>query len=196
MDTIIIPFSLTATQVNLLDTTPVTLFEFGDYDSKLVRVPVRLEILRAAGTSYTITRNIPGQNLYDDTAGSVYSLRRDKGGSRGEPFSNQSQDYISGKTEDAKHAAEEFQNDGSALLIRSHLSSAGSKPTSQVVFRVPSLALLQPTVTTGLVAFPYLDGNVYFPGRNTFTIMHNSPIASGTGAVTGRIFFKEYTTGA
>jgi len=55
MNSFIVPFDLTADQVNALDTTPVDLGSFGPSVDSLVRVPARAEVWRDAGTAYTIT---------------------------------------------------------------------------------------------------------------------------------------------
>lgn len=55
MNTFVIPFDLTADQVNALDTTRISLGSFGPSVASLIRVPVRAEIWRDAGTAYTVT---------------------------------------------------------------------------------------------------------------------------------------------
>lgn len=52
----VVSFDLTADEVNALDTTPVSLGTFGESGvTSLVRVPVRAEIWRDAGTAYAVT---------------------------------------------------------------------------------------------------------------------------------------------
>ena len=49
----IIPFTITATNLNLADTTEQTIVNFPS-DNR-IRVPIRLELLKEAGTAYTIS---------------------------------------------------------------------------------------------------------------------------------------------
>ena len=53
MNQVVVPFSLTATQVNALGATPITLISFAN--DRRVRIPTRLELIKESGTAYTIT---------------------------------------------------------------------------------------------------------------------------------------------
>src|SRR3990170_5653866 len=53
MNEIVIPFTITATDVNLLDTADFTVISLQSND-RIVRVPIRLELYKAAGTAYTL----------------------------------------------------------------------------------------------------------------------------------------------
>lgn len=182
---IVIPFDVTSAQVLTLDTTPVTIASFTDSDSPLVRVPVRLELSKAAGTAaYTVTYNHPGQNLFDDTAGSVYRRSSsDAEGQRGELFTRQSDAYINGLTADSLDEPEAAQNGRAFLLVRDD--------HKRVLFRIPT-AILKSASATGSVIFPSLSGFAFRAGRNTFTLVSNVALAAGDSAIRGRIFFEEF----
>jgi hypothetical protein len=49
----VVPFTVSATNLNLLDSTPITLFTTAT--DGMIRVPTRLMLTKAAGTAYTIT---------------------------------------------------------------------------------------------------------------------------------------------
>lgn len=52
-ESVMIPFTITATNLNLADTSPQTIITFAD--DNLIKIPTRLELSREAGTAYTLT---------------------------------------------------------------------------------------------------------------------------------------------
>jgi hypothetical protein len=55
----LIPFTVTAANLNLADTTPYTITATLGSNSGLIRVPTRLELTKAAGTAYSLSNISP-----------------------------------------------------------------------------------------------------------------------------------------
>ena len=159
MPKIVKPFSIAEASVLTLGTTAVAVAAF-DTNDNIVRVPVRLEISKAAGTAYDVTYNFPVAVTAATTP--VTDLRGDA----------------------TKQYVAEGIGGGAYLVVRDDYS--------RVFFWVPADALLVSAGITNFVVFPNLNGIALRPGRNTFSIFSNVGIATGTGAITGRIYFDEY----
>jgi hypothetical protein len=181
---IVFPFSLTADEVNALDGTAVTIASFSDDDSPLIRVPVRIEISKDAGTAYAVTYNLPGQDSYDDLLGGVDRRKVEEGPNNNPPFTRRSHDYVGQTIAAASGEAEGRRGAKAYLLVRDE--------NSRILFRIPADTLLQTAAFNSVVVFPDFNGAAFRKGRNTFSIISNVAIASGTGSVAGRIFFEEY----
>jgi hypothetical protein len=165
MAEIIVPFSVAAADVNLLDTVPVEIGAFGG-SVEIVKVPVRLELWRAAGTAYAPV------GVRTD---SVY------------PIAYTAADYRAGLRGDDRGVWEES---GSYLLVRE--VDSGDRPT-RVIFRVPIRGFLTGTDGVGVVAFP-LGGDAYFGGDKVLQIVSTSGLSGGTGVLSGRVFYAEFPT--
>ena len=159
MPKIVKPFSIAEAAVLTLDTSAAQIAAF-DANDNIVRVPVRLEISKAAGTAYEVTYNSPAYITAATTP--ITDLF-------GDPTKAYTSEGIGG---------------GAYLVVRDDYS--------RTFFWVPADALLVSAGITNFVAFPSLNGIALRPGRNTFSIFSNVGIATGTGAITGRIYFDEY----
>ena len=150
-------FTIAAADVLTLDGTAVEIASFPDNDN-VVRVPVRLEIGKEAGTAYDITYNasFPLARPVADIEGDF--------GSKGFITSG-----IGG---------------GAYLVVRDDYG--------RPFFHVPADLLLATAAVSQFVAFPNLNGVALAPGRNTFSVIANVGIATGTGDITGRLYFDEY----
>ena len=69
----IIPFTVTAANLNLADTTPYTINATLASNSSLIRVPTHLELTKAAGTAYTLS-NIQKKARYEQKSDRVDNL--------------------------------------------------------------------------------------------------------------------------
>ena len=165
MAEIVVPFSIAAVDVNLLDTVPYEIGDFGG-SAEMVKVPVRLELWRAAGTAYA-----PVGPRTDSAYPRTYAS---------------AQEFISGLPDD-RGIREEA---GSYLLVRE--VDARDHP-SRVIFRVPIYGFLTSTLGVGVVAFP-LGGDAYFGGDKVLQIAATCGLSGGTGVLSGRVYFAEYPT--
>jgi hypothetical protein len=165
MAEIIVPFSVTAANVNLLDTVPLEIGAFGG-SAEIVKVPVRLELWRAAGTAYAPV-GVRTDSPYPLTYTSAL-------------------EYHPGLPED-RGVREEA---GSYLLVREVDSNDHA---TRVVFRVPIRGFLTGTAGVGVVAFP-LGGDAYFGGDKVLQIVSTGGISGGTGVLSGRVFYAEFPT--
>jgi hypothetical protein len=179
---IVATFTLTADQTNALETTAVTLFEFGD-STALIRVPTRIELVKESGTAYAITRTLPGQILSLAADGAGRGAQAPNRGPSNSVFTApgvRNRSYLNGNSTDEAEAA----RDGEAFLfVRDDYS--------RVLFSIPA-AFLQSAARTNVVAFPALSGAAFRDGRNSFSIISNVALASGVGSLSGRIYFDEY----
>ena len=159
MPKIVKPFTIAEADVLTLDTSAAEIASFETNDN-IVRVPVRLEISKAAGTAYEVTYNFPASITAATTPITDLS---------GDPTKAYTSEGLGG---------------GAYLVIRDDYS--------RPFFWVPADALLVSAAITNFVVFPSLNGVALRPGRNTFSVFSNVGIATGTGAITGRIYFDEY----
>jgi hypothetical protein len=167
-NTFLVEFDLTADQVNALDTTPITLATIGaSGNTSLVRVPIRAEIWRDAGTAYTV----------DNVVGRIPS---------GQEFNHLTSAPPAGV---AYGDAADINNIlySKALWIRSADSRGERGP---IIFKVPA-GILENTVKCGIVVMPEA-GQSFVGGTLKLTIESGTGIASGTGALHGRLYFEEY----
>lgn len=156
----VVNFDLTADEVNALDSTPIDLGTFGAAGvTSIVRVPVRAEIWRDAGTAYTIT-HVP---LVWDSDSSSFD------------------DF------DTKFAIERTVFPENALWVRSADARGERGP---VLFTIPT-AILENSRKSGLVVMPE-PGQSFVGGTLKLTIEAGTGIASGTGALHGRLYFEEF----
>lgn len=157
MPEFIVPFTLTADQVNALDTTPINLGTYGLDTKSSVAVPTRLEICRAAGTPYTITQ----------VSGSVLSTI---------------------VTELDSMTSEVFTTPPAKELLIRRADARGQR--GDVLFKIPT-GLLETTQNAGLVIMPE-PGLVNIGGDVSLFIEAGTTIASGTGGLSGKIYFTNY----
>ena len=160
---IVIPFTVTSAQVLTLDTTSVTLYTF-DANTRVVRVPQRLEITKPAGTAYALTRGLPTNS---DNAATAPRPLVDRRGIHDISY---------------RHTNE----GGSAwLVVRDTLGAPA--------FWIPADRLLQTTAESGLVVLPMNNGRFYTTLQTSFVLRSTVPIATGTSVLNGRIYFEEYS---
>ena len=170
-NTFLVEFSLTADEVNALDTTPVDIATIGSTsDTALVRVPVRAEIWRDAGTAYVVD-NVLGK--FQD----------------GELFAHLNTAPLTPSRAATSGDAADISNilPAKALWIRSAEKHGESGP---VIFSVPA-GILENAQKSGMVVMPEA-GQSFVGGQLKLTIEAGTGIASGTGALHGRLYFEEY----
>lgn len=169
MPKIVIPFEITATNLNLLDTTDYTLVSLTSSGGYQCYVPRHLELWKDAGTAYTIG------NIQDTNAG-IYPPP-DSGYYN--PHSNLVQPLWPSRD----------------LIIYDLNTHEYSNRTdiNNIVFRIPIGMLLPWATGRGLVVFP-VGGVVLSPGDLTLKVKSLVSISSGTGSLFGRLFLDEFPT--
>ena len=160
---IVIPFTVTSAQVLTLDTTSVTLYTF-DANTRVVRVPQRLEITKPAGTAYTLTRGFTNNTENVSTTARIPLDRRG--------IHDLSYRYTA-------------EGGNAWLVVRDTLGAPA--------FWIPADRLLQTTAESGLVVLPLNSGRFYTTLQTSFVLRSTVPIATGTSVLNGRIYFEEYS---
>ena len=166
MKEIVIPFTLTAAQVNTLDTVKTVVVTFSS--DEYVRIPKRLLLKKAAGTAYAFTKT-GGKNSFVVEG-------------------NTPESYSDGFDGGAIIQIVEVENsqtvDGSNLF------------GGRVVFNVPAEGFLDSALAKVRVALPSSNALVFEDYASDFVIRSTAGIASGTGGLEGWLVFEEYVPGA
>lgn len=158
---VIIPFTVSATNLNLLDTVEKTLVTFPS--DNLVRVPVRLEVNKAAGTAYSLTY---------------------PGGFKPPDF----------EIDGADSYSDLFQG-GANLLILETLRSEDAGDQERVLFSVPLHRFLDVATSESRLVLPNPRARTFTTDAVSLKARLTCNIASGTGALNGRLYFEQYTLG-
>jgi len=159
-------FTVSATNMNLADTVPYTIATIADSTSDFVKVPVRLELQKDAGTAYTITDPDNGRE-----------------GIRGR--------VLGEKYFDPQNYASQFGG-GDFLIVE----GADDKNRAVAYFYVPLDGFLNSAAVQKRLVFANTAGMTFGrPVPTKFRLRVSRNIASGTGSLRGRLFFDEYTLG-
>ena len=162
MSKIIVPFTVAEDDINLLDTASYTIADLEA--TALVRVPVRLELHRAAGTAYAIGARTEGQVQRPFGSNTVRP-----------PLAHPSLNWGA-------------QRAGEFLVVRD------SRVTNlEPIFYIPLDDFLLSPDEKGIVVFPNLNSRAFKPGETSYEIRSPFEISGGTGAITGRLFFDEFS---
>ena len=163
---VLIPFEITATNLNLADTADQVVHTFGD-NAGLIRIPKRLLISRRAGDAYTFTKNqlrkLPAHRLGSDKHAGPQDLR------------------------DSDAALEFFFTDNDRNTDR--------RDSSAPAFRVPLAALgLARATADSVVVFPLPNPRGVFKSNahGKLVARCNVTISGGGGSVIGHFVFDEY----
>ena len=166
MKEIVIPFTLTAAQVNTLDTVKTVVVTFSS--DEYVRIPKRLLLKKAAGTAYAFTK----------TGG------RDSRVTEGNTPESYSDGFDGGAIIQIVEVENSQTVDGSNLF------------GGRVVFNVPAENFLDSALAKTLVALPSSNSLIFESYASDFVIRSTASIASGTGGLEGWLVFEEYVPGA
>jgi len=159
-------FTVSATNVNLADTVPYTVATIQNSTSDFIKVPVRLELQKDAGTAYSITTPTwPNENPRSRVLGEKYF--------------------------DPQNYASQFG--GGEFLI---VEGADDKNRAVAYFYVPLDGFLNSSAEQKRLSFPNTSGMTFGrPVPTKFRLRLSRNVASGTGSLRGRLFFDEYTLG-
>ena len=166
MKEIVIPFTLTAAQVNTLDTVKTTIVTFSS--DAYIRIPKRLMLKKAAGTAYALTQG------NDSRVGII----------EGDAVESYADAFAGGATLQVIETQ-------SAQTIEGKGLSGG-----RVVFSVPEEGFLDSTSAQVRIAIPSSRARVFRDAPSSFVINSTASIASGTGGLEGWLVFEEYVPGA
>lgn len=166
-----VKFSVSAANLNLADTTPYVFFD-PYVNTRMVRVPTRLELKRNAGTAYTVANVQPSQSQGV--------------GSRDHPIKADLDSYTVGF------------GGGQWVLIEGVTDlTTGNAVTARyenTFFAIPIINFLDKTTEKSIVVFPFLDGRIFNPGDLKFRLRTTCNISGGTGSLDGILYFTEYPT--
>jgi hypothetical protein len=155
MSSVIYPFTITAAQLNAADTADQSVLTLPS-NSRLVRVPTRLEVQRAAGTAYTLT------------------------------------EFYKHREEDHRNTADDFYKGGQFLVIRSVYTQGSRNIPQDNLFYIPLHNILDQASAVQFVSLPLTNGKTFRTGAESFVLRSTCAIASGTGALTCKLYFDEF----
>lgn len=161
---IIVPFNVSATNLNLADSTPYTIHSLNRTDSNIIMVPKMLKLRKETGAAYSLS------NIWDESLDSKLIERR--------------QDTVDNMTS-LYH--------GGAFVVVEQITN---KNVSRPFFWVPAEGFLDQTQEERRLVYPITNGMWLRPGQESaWRLRLTCTIASGSGALSGELFFEEVALG-
>lgn len=161
---IMVPFTLTADQVNSLNSTPVVVASFGG--TRMLRVPKYLKLWRNAGAAYTVTPAAQG-NAPVPSNTVVYHPD-------------------DAPVLDTVRPANQLIIYEASCDVHPERADRGT-----ILFRIPIFDLLVSGTTESHMIVTAEPGLVLRPAARDLKIESLASISGGTGSIRGAVFFEE-----